>query len=746
MPGNEWPDGNSRSSYPALETSKQTDDSHRTMGHRRSVPSPGNPVETIGTPKVPVSSTYHGVTVTEDYRWLEDARSERTRSWTIAQNRRTRSYLENLPCYGAVRRRATEILMAAAVRYEALRHAGPAYFALKHQPPRQQPFLVMLSDLDDVSDERVLVAPDEIDGSGLATIDWYQPCPDGSLVAVSVSSDGTRDGTVHVYQATSGELTGAAVPRVTGGTASGSLAWAGDSSGFWCTRYPSPGERPDGDAGFYQEVWYHPLGGSLEDGRRELAGVFADNRIAENFLSASPDGRWVMDRAQKGDGGQWQVFVRAQADGDWWLAADVGDKVAYAAFGPDALYLLSQLDAPRGKVLRLPLQAGATVAHAAEVVPEADITIEGGAVASPLAVTDRWLWLLGMDGALSSLWLFGLYGKPAGPVRVPPGCTVDGLVRLDGNEVAYATESFTEPRSWWRATGPLAARRTALAAQAPLDFPELEVAQEFAVSSDGTQVPVTLIIPRGTPRDGTAPAVLTGYGGFGISLKPRLDPGWLPWLEQGGVLAIAHTRGGGEYGEDWHNAGRLAAKQNVFDDFAACARLLAEWHLATSERLAILGGSNGGLLMGAMLTQHPGLSRAVVAMVPVMDMLRHELDPNGTFTVTEYGTVNDPGLFQAMRGYSPYHNVKNGTAYPAVLLTAGESDPLAKAYHAKKMAARLQAATSSGQPVLLRIRSGGHGPSSLDQQVSELTDIYAFLFDSLSIGYRPAADRHRKKG
>jgi prolyl oligopeptidase len=705
--------------------------------------SPCNKLEMVDTPKVPVGSTYHGVTVTEDYRWLEDARSDQTDSWTKAQDRRTRSYLENLPFRDAVRRRVAEVLTAEPVRYDAPRHAGSAYFALKRQPPKQQPFLVVLSGLDDLSDERVLVDPGEIDDSGLTTIGWHQPSPDGSLVAVCLSTHDTRDGTVHVYQATSGELTGAPVAL---GTAFGSLAWAGDSSGFWYTRYQSPGERPDSDVGFYQEVWYHPLGGSLEADRRELADVFADNRIAENFLDASPDGHWVMDRVQKGDGGQWQVFVRAQAGGDWWLAADVSDRMTYAAFGPGALYLLSRLDAPHGKVLRLPLRAGATVAHAAEVVPEANVTIEGGPLASPLAVTDSWLWLLDMDTGWSSLRRFDLHGTPAGPVEVPPGSAVDGLVRLDGNEVAYATESFTEPRSWWRASGQSAARRTALRTTTLLDFSGFEVSREFAASADGTQVPVTLIVSRGTPRDGTAPALLTGYGGFGISLKPRFDPGWVPWLEQGGVVAVAHTRGGGEYGEDWHHAGRLAAKQNVFDDFAGCARFLIESHLTTSERLAILGGSNGGLLMGAMLTQHPGLSRAVVAMVPVMDMLRVELDPNGTFNVGEYGTVNDPELFQALRAYSPYHNVKDGTAYPAILLTAGESDPFAKAYHAKKMAARLQAATSASQPVLLRVRPGGHGPGSLDQRVSELADIYAFLFDRLSLHYRHTADRYLKKG
>ena len=698
--------------------------------------SPRNKLEMIDTPKVPVGSTYHGVTVTEDYRWLEDAESDQARSWTNAQDRRARSYLANLPCRDAVRRRVAEVLMAEPVRYDAVRHAGSAYFALKCQPPKQQPFLVVLSDLDDPSDERVLVDPGEIDDSGSTTIGWHQPSPDGSLVAVSLSAHDAQDGTVHVYQATSGELTGAPVAL---GTAFGSVAWAGDSSGFWYTRYQSPGDRPGGDVGFYQEVWYHPLGDSLKEDRRELAGVFADNRIAENFLSASPDGQWVMDRVQKGDGGQWQVFLRAQAGGDWWLVADVSDQVTYAAFGPGALYLLSRLDAPNGKVLRLPLRAGTTITHAAEVVPEADVTIEGGVLASPLAVTDRWLWLLDMDAGWSSLRRFDLHGTPAEPIEVPPGSAVDCLVRLDGDEVAYATESFTKPRSWWRASGQSAPRPTALRTGTPLDFSGFEVDREFATSTDGTQVPVTLIVPRGTPRDGTAPALLTGYGGYGISLKPRFDPGWLPWLEQGGVVAVAHTRGGGAYGEHWHQAGRLAAKQNVFDDFAGCARFLTGSHLTTSERLAILGGSNGGLLMGAMVPQDPALSRAVVAMVPVMDMLRVELDPNGPPNVGEYGTVSDLELFQVLHAYSPYHNVKDGTAYPAVLLTAGESDHLAKAYHAKKMAARLQAATSSSQPVLLRVRSGGHGPRSLDQRVSELADIYAFLFDRLSIDYRPTA-------
>ncbi|HEY7433219.1 MAG TPA: prolyl oligopeptidase family serine peptidase [Streptosporangiaceae bacterium] len=704
-------------------------------------------LETIDTPRVPVSSTYHGITVTEDYRWLEDGASNRTRSWTIAQDQHARNYLQSLPFYDAVRLRVEEVLRTESVTYGALRRAGSAYFVLKDQPPKQQPFLVVLSGLDDLPGERVLVDPNEIDDSGSTRIDWYQPAPDGSLVAVSLSSRGTEDGTVHIYETASGRLKGASVPRVTGGTASGSLAWAGDSSGFWYSRYPSPGERAEEDREFFQEVWYHPLGDPLAD-RRELSSVFADDRIAENFLNASPDGLWVMDRVQRGDGGEWQVFVRAQAGGDWWLAADVDDKVIYATFGPGALYLLSRLDAPRGKVLRLPLRAGTTVARATEVVAEAAVTIEGPAGTSNaeggLAVTDNRLWVLDNDGGRSSLRLFHLDGTPAGPVEVPPNSSVNGQRRLDGHEVAYTTESFTEPRSWWCASEQAARRIAALATKTSLSFRGIEVRREFATSPDGTRVPVTLIAPEGTPRDGTTPALLTGYGGYGISLKPWFDPSWLPWLEQGGVLAVAHIRGGGEYGEGWHHAGRLTAKQNVFDDFAACARFLVESRVTTSERLAIMGGSNGGLLMGAMLTQHPGLSRAVVAMVPVMDVLRTELHPNGAFNVTEFGTVKDLEQFRAMHAYSPYHNVADGAAYPAVLLTAGEFDPRVDAYHAKKMAARLQAATCSGQPVLLRVEAGGHGAgNSLDQRASEVADVYAFLFDRLGIGYRAPACRTR---
>ena len=684
-------------------------------------------VETI---RVPVTTTYHGVGVTEDYRWLEDAGSEETRAWTKTQHERTIGYLTALPSYDDIRRRAEEILKVDSRSYTDPRRVGETYFVLKVQPPKQQPFLVTLTDIRDTATERVLVDPNAIDPSGATTIDWYLPSPDGRLVAVSLSSHGTEEGTLHLYDATTRDLVDVQIPRVNGGTAGGSMAWRGDSTGFWYTRHPGPGERRDEDLEFFEEVWLHEIGSTTED-RQDLADVFADNRIVENFLSSSPDGRWVLDRAQKGDGGEWQVFVRSQDGGDWWVLADIPDKVVDAAFGQDAIFLLSSKDAPYRQILRLPMAPGTTVAHAIVVVPHSALTIEA------LAVTDERLWALDMDGGVSGLRAFGHGGEPLPSVDLPPVCAIESVTRLGDDQVAYSAETFLSPGSWWVAADSEAApSRTALDTTTPLDFSGFEVRRVFATSDDGTEVPVNLIARIGALDAGPAPAMLTAYGGYGISLKPWFMPGSLLWLEQGAVLAVANIRGGGEYGEEWHHAGRLLTKQNCFDDFAACARHLVSTGVTTVEQLAIHGGSNGGLLMGAVLTQHPDIARAVIAEVPVLDMLRVELHPNGAFNVTEFGTVEDSDLFAAMYAYSPYHRVVDGTPYPAVLLTAGEFDPRVDAYHAKKMAARLQSATSSDNPILLRIESGGHGVGqSLDQMIGLLTDVHAFAFAQLGVAW-----------
>jgi prolyl oligopeptidase len=683
----------------------------------------------IETMRTPVTTTYHGVEVTEKYRWLEDASSEDTQSWTKVQHERTIEYLTSLPFYERIRLRAEEILSADSTRYLDVERGGQRYFALKEQPPKQQPFLVTLTDLDDTSTERVLVDPNELDASGAITINWFVPSPDGRLVAVSLSSRGTEDGTLHLYDATAGDPVDVQIPRVNSGTAGGSLAWRGDSGGAWYTRHPGRDERAAEDIGFYQEIWFHAIGGAEPD-RRDLTEAVADERIVEHILTSSADGRWVLARAQRGDGGEWQLFLRSQDDGgEWWMLADIPDKIIRAAFGRDAIFLLSKKDAPRGRVLRLRLEPGATVADAQIVVPESAPAIE------TIAATDSRVWTLDQEGGVSGLRAFTHDGEPLPIVELPSIPAIESLSSLGADQVVYSIESFVSPRSWWvMSDADEAPRRTAMDTAIALDLAGYEVRRVFATSPDGTQVPISLIARTGVLDAGRAPTMLTGYGGYGLSYKAWFHPERLLWLELDGVFAVANIRGGGEYGEEWHHAGRLSTKQNCFEDFTACARHLVSIGVTTVDRLAIRGGSNGGLLMGAVLTQHPDIARAVIAEVPVLDMLRVELDHNGAFNVTEFGTVEDSELFEALYAYSPYHRVVDGTAYPAVLLTAGEFDPRVAAYHAKKMAARLQAATSSDDPILLRIESGGHGVGqSLHQLVAIETDVNAFACDQLGV-------------
>jgi prolyl oligopeptidase len=677
--------------------------------------------------RIPVTDTYHGVDVTEDYRWLEVASSEETIAWTKAQQQRTRAYFDAIPWRNALRARVDQILKADRTTYRRLRSGGRTIFALKTQTPRQQPFLVALTDLDDPAAECVVVDPDAIDPSGATSIDFFVPSPDGKRVAVSLSEGGTEDGSLYVYDAESGKVVDEPIPHVN--LMGGSVAWRHDGSGFWYTRCADP-------AGFRQQVWFRELGQAPD--RVDLAGGFADERIAENKLSASPDGRWLMDRVQKGDGGEWQIFLRSQGDdGSWWQVADIPDKCVQAVLGADALYLLSRRDAPHGKVLRLPVTGGATVVGAREIVPASDVVIED------LAVTRDTVWVADIDGGPQQVRAFDTSGRTLPPVEIPPMSSVSShaarLSILGPDQIAWSRESYTEPATWWAAADGEAPRPTALAATTPVDLSGYEVRREFATSKDGTRVPISVITAPGTPRDGTAPALLTAYGGYGISWVPWFDPELLLWLEQGGVYVVANIRGGGEFGEQWHHAGRLATKQNCFDDFIACADHLQSSGITSRERLAIMGGSNGGLLMGAVLTQRPDIARAVVAAVPVMDSLRVETTTNGRFNTPEFGTVEDPELFAALLAYSPYHNVVDGTAYPAVLLTAGENDTRVDAWHAKKMTARLQEATSSHRPVLLRLESTGHLAGSLDQSVDEATDRHAFLFNELGLGYRPVS-------
>ncbi|HET9450643.1 MAG TPA: prolyl oligopeptidase family serine peptidase, partial [Aggregicoccus sp.] len=621
------------------------------------------------TPRRPVTDTYGDVKVQDPYQWLEASDSPEVRAWSAAQNTRTRAVLDRLPGRAAIRKRVTQLLSWESPAYYALEERAGLLFAMKQQPPRQQPLLVLLRSADDVKGERVLLDPGILDPTGHTTIDWFVPSPDGKRIAVSLSRGGTESGDVHVYDVASGKpLRDEVVPRVNGGTAGGSLAWTGDGQGFFYTRYPRGEERPAADRDFFQQVYFHALGKPTQEDTYALGKDFP--RIAMTSLHASEDGRHVSALVANGDGGQFALYLRSP-EGKWTQVSRFEDKLVEARFGQDgALYAISRQGAPRGKVLRLPL-ATPTLARAKVVVPEGEATLQ------QLLPTHSRLYLVEQLGGPSQLRMVDLQGKSLGLVPTLPVSTVAEPVQLgEGDDVLFPNLSFVQPLAWYRyAAKEAKVTRTALAQTPPADMSDVEVVRTEATSRDGTRVPLTILRPRGLKLDADNPTLLTGYGGFNISISPSFNKLSRAWLEQGGVLAIANLRGGSEFGETWHEQGSLTKKQNVFDDFYACAQLLVQLRYTKPARLGIQGGSNGGLLMGAALTQHPDAYGAVVARVGIYDMLRVERTPNGQFNVTEYGSVKNPAQLEALHAYSPYHNVEDGEDYPPVLFTSGANDP-----------------------------------------------------------------------
>src|SRR5436309_7392092 len=369
------------------------------------------------------------------------------------------------------------------------------------------------------------------------------------------------------------------------------------------------------------------------------------------------------------------------------------------------------------------------LANATVIVPPSDAVIQF------MEPTADAIYVGDLLGGPSQIRRFGLDGKGETIVHIPNISAVTEMESLEDDSLLFRDISYTEPAAWFHLTGNAPPKKTALVDSSPVSFADVEVSREMATSKDGTKVPLNILYRKGMKRDGHDPTLLYGYGGYGLSMQPGFDFTRRLWFDRGGVWVVANIRGGGEVGEEWHKAGNLTKKQNVFDDFAAAAEYLINEKWTRSEKLAILGGSNGGLLMGAMITQHPDLMRAVVSAVGIYDMLRVELAPNGAFNVTEFGTVKDPEQFKALFAYSPFHHVTDGTKYPSILFMTGANDGRVAPYHSRKMTARLIEANKSGNPIFLRTSSSaGHGiGTALSERIKQLADIYSFLFAQLGM-------------
>ena len=691
--------------------------------------------------KSPVVDLYRDVKVTDDYRWLEDWKDPKVKEWSEAENAFARQWLDGSPQRAAIHARVADLLNDTSPSWSDLAVQKGVVLALEHRPPKQHPTLVVLASLDDAKGARALVDPDAIDSSGGTSISWFVPTLDGKKVAVSLAKGGAERGDVHVFDVASGKEAKDVVPQADGAGSGNCLAWKADGSGFYYTHAAREADAPKD--GVYQRIYFHKLGDPTD---KDALAVGKDSpRIAQWELGSSPDGKSVIARMEYGDGGEYEQWLLAPG-GTWKHLATKDDGVKEMKVGADGLlYLRSTKGASRGKLLRTSVAAPSL--EKAEVVSP-----EGEAVLSDFYPLKTQVYLLEIVGGPSQIRTLPLgktaeakpgadrnAAKAATLVPTPPVSAVREVVPVGGDDVAFESVSFTDPPGWYRVKAG-AVSKTALVSTSKADFAGVAVTREECTSKDGTKVPVTILRPKAAPQDGSAPALLTGYGGFGISTTPRFRPVLQAWLEQGGIYASANIRGGGEKGEAWHTAGNLTNKQNVYDDFYGCAQHLVEAKYTTPARLAIQGGSNGGLLMGAELTQHPEEFKAVVSSVGIYDMLRVERDSNGAFNVTEYGSVTDPKQFDALYAYSPYHHVKDGVAYPATLFLTGANDPRVAPYHSRKMVARLQAATSSDAPILLRTSANtGHGQGSpLAAVIEEQTDIFTFLVRELGINYTPA--------
>lgn len=668
----------------------------------------------------------HGESIPDPYRWLEDSASAETRAWTEAQNALTARYLEAVPARPAIRRRLEQLLRIGAL--SAPTPTRGRYFYQRRDGTQNQPVLYLRQGVD--GPDRVLLDPNALNAQGTTALDWWYPSEDGGLLAYGLSEDGSEDSVLRVLDVASGTSLTEAIPH----TRAADLAWLPDGTGFYYTRYPRPGEVPEEEDAYHRAVYLHLLGA---DPATDTLVFKPELKEHWPGVDLSPDGRWLVvsvartfDQtdlylADRHAGGALRPVVR---DEPFTFEGQVAHGRLYVRTNRDATnYRLFVADPAQ------PDPAGWR-----EIVPTRPEAVLDGVL-----VTRQRLVLSYLERATSRLRLAGLDGEAPRELELPgPGSVFGWGAEPDGDELFYGFNSYTTPPSVYRVELTGAAGALWRRVEADIDPDAFEVQQVTFRSKDGTPVTMFVVHRRGLARDGDNPAYLTGYGGFNISMTPGFSRSLLAWLEQGGVVAVPNLRGGGEYGEGWHQAGMLAHKQSSFDDFIAAAEYLVREGYTRPERLAVAGGSNGGLLMGAVLTQRPELFRAVVIQVPLLDMLRYHRFLIARLWIPEYGSAEDPEQFRWLRAYSPYHHVVPGTSYPAVLLATAESDSRVDPLHARKMTARLQAATASDRPVLLRLETqAGHGAGKpVSKVLDELVDTWSFVAAELGITWRPISE------
>ena len=677
----------------------------------------------------PVIDMYHGTKVLDNYRWLEDGKNPETEKWVEQEMAYTRGILDGLVGRDAIHKRLTELLSIGSVTPPTI--AGRYYFYTKREGMQNQPVLYVRNGLNGA--DRVLVDANKLAADGTIALDWFQPSDNGKYVAYGTSPSGSEMSTLHIIETKTGAILHDTIER----TRAASVAWKLDNSGFYYTRYPKKGDVPDGQEMYNRHVYYHEIANDPEDHPEDSDPlIFGQGRDAEDWpnVALSNDGLWLLINVAQG----WtksELFLMDVKAGTPPTRVTNGKNFLYSAeVYNNKLFITTNEDAPRYRVFVA--DAGNYDREAwKELIPQSDAVLQG------TAVFGGKLFAQYEQNASSQLKLFDLDGKKLNDLLLPAIGTIFGSGgRWDRNELFYGFQSFTFAPSIYRYELKDGSTSLWTKVDAPsIDPAAYEVNQEWFHSKDGTRVPMFVVHKKGVQKNGHNPTVLTGYGGFNLSLTPTFSRTAYLWLEHGGIYAVANLRGGAEFGEDWHRAGMLEKKQNVFDDMIAASQHLISEKYTDKNHLAIQGGSNGGLLMGAMITQHPDLFRAVICQVPLLDMIHYQDFQIAKLWVPEYGTSENAEQFKWLYAYSPYHHVKPGAEYPAILFMTADTDTRVDPMHAKKMAALMQSEAKNGlsrtRPILLRIESkAGHGAGKpVTKQIEEFTDVYSFLFWQLGV-------------
>ncbi len=682
---------------------------------------PGPTKDYPATRRDDVVDNLHGVEVRDPYRWLEDPSKPEVLDWMKAEDAYARERLAKLPGRDALAARLTEVFYYDAVSAPVHRK-GRYFFTRKHKDKEKT---IVYWKQGEKGAEKVLLDPNGWSADGSSGLKGWWPSWDGRYVAYNRAEHNADETTLYVLDVTTGKLLADTIP----GTKYGGASWTPDNHGFYYIWVPEPSDTvPVADRPGFAELRFHQLG---SDPSKDPI-IHEATRNAQTFLagSISQDGHWLFAAIQHGwNSSDWYFKDLRKHQKDWSVLVAGVDANFSVDDWHDTFYVHTNDGAARYRLFAVDPKKAAR-ADWKEIVAENDATLEAFSLVGGHLVLDY------LRNAASEVEVHDLHGKLVRKIEVPPLGTASVMLGLPDEDTAYFSySSFTEPQIIYKTSIKSGKVDEWAKVELPIDTSKFTTEQVRYTSKDGTEITMFLIHRKDAVKDGKTPTLLTGYGGFNVSMTPGFASSRAVWLEHGGMVAIPNLRGGGEFGEDWHKAGMLLKKQNVFDDFIGAAKWLVASGWTSTGELAITGGSNGGLLMGAATTQAPELFKAVVCAVPLLDMVRFHLFGSGKTWVPEYGSAEDPDQFKALYAYSPYHHVVEGGTYPAFLMSSSDHDDRVDPMHARKFAAELQHAQGADAPVWLRIeQNAGHGGADVvKQQVQQVADQYAFLMWQLGM-------------